>query len=195
MASRQVQNVFPLINLERFFPRETALVIKICGRFEVCDMFIRAGEKYRASQEMASLEDKPMVLTSHVDELNAYPQIFVPVIKKYFRIVWWADFENDQERYANEIQGILVNGGVTPVVQQDELVEALQSRTIQAAVLDVTSPEPLPPHHPLLHMPNVIITPHMGANSLESRRGVVEAGCESCTAAIQGKAIPREVVL
>jgi len=38
----QVQKyVFPLINLERFFPREAALVIKICGRFEVymCDMF------------------------------------------------------------------------------------------------------------------------------------------------------------
>lgn len=39
------------------------------------------------------------------------------------------------------------------------------------AVLDVTDPEPLPPDHPLLHLPNVLVTPHLaGSQGNELRR-------------------------
>jgi phosphoglycerate dehydrogenase-like enzyme len=45
------------------------------------------------------------------------------------------------------------------------LVEALNSRKIAGAGLDVTDPEPLPPDHPLWKAPNVIITPHVANDS------------------------------
>jgi phosphoglycerate dehydrogenase-like enzyme len=45
------------------------------------------------------------------------------------------------------------------------LVEALNSRKIAGAGLDVTDPEPLPPEHPLWKAPNVIITPHVANDS------------------------------
>lgn len=48
-------------------------------------------------------------------------------------------------------------------VAADDLLAALVSGTIAGAALDVTEPEPLPPDHELWGMPNVIITPHMGA--------------------------------
>jgi phosphoglycerate dehydrogenase-like enzyme len=39
------------------------------------------------------------------------------------------------------------------------------------AVLDVTDPEPLPPDHPLLRLPNVLVTPHLaGSQGHELRR-------------------------
>ena len=44
----------------------------------------------------------------------------------------------------------------------DDLVWALQNNVIGGAALDVTDPEPLPENHPLLSLPNCIITPHVG---------------------------------
>ena len=50
-------------------------------------------------------------------------------------------------------------------VVQPDLVAALRSGRIAGAGLDVTDPEPLPPADPLWQMSNVIITPHVSAES------------------------------
>jgi phosphoglycerate dehydrogenase-like enzyme len=52
------------------------------------------------------------------------------------------------------------NIGRGTTVDQVALLEALQSKRIAAAWLDVTDPEPLPPDHPLWTVPNCYITPH-----------------------------------
>ena len=59
---------------------------------------------------------------------------------------------------------LLVNLARGPVVNTDDLVEALKRGEISAA-LDVTDPEPLPSNHELWRLPNVIISPHVGGNS------------------------------
>lgn len=46
------------------------------------------------------------------------------------------------------------------LVDQEALVKALKEKTIAGAGLDVTTPEPLPPGHPLWECPNLTITPH-----------------------------------
>lgn len=53
-----------------------------------------------------------------------------------------------------------INVGRGESVVTEDLVRALQQKRIAGAALDVTSPEPLPPNHPLWSMPNVILTPH-----------------------------------
>ena len=50
-------------------------------------------------------------------------------------------------------------------VVTEALVDALNTRKIAGAGLDVTDPEPLPPDHPLWSAPNVIITPHVANDS------------------------------
>lgn len=52
------------------------------------------------------------------------------------------------------------NVGRGTTVDQTALLEALQSGRLNAAYLDVTDPEPLPPEHPLWTTPNCFITPH-----------------------------------
>lgn len=59
---------------------------------------------------------------------------------------------------------LLVNVARGPVVVTDDLVAALNSGRIHAAI-DVTDPEPLPSEHPLWQAPNLLISPHVGGNT------------------------------
>ncbi|PYE56368.1 NAD(P)-dependent oxidoreductase [Deinococcus yavapaiensis] len=63
------------------------------------------------------------------------------------------------------------NLGRGELVVQDDLVAALESRRIGLALLDVTTPEPLPETSPLWTLPNVVLTPHVAAatNDLAER--------------------------
>ncbi len=54
----------------------------------------------------------------------------------------------------------LVNVARGEVVNQEDLVTALQQGQIAGAAVDVTYPEPLPDGHPMWSIPNLIITPH-----------------------------------
>jgi phosphoglycerate dehydrogenase-like enzyme len=56
----------------------------------------------------------------------------------------------------------LVNTARGPIVQQDALIEALEAGNIGGAGIDVYDTEPLPPDHPMRHLPRSIITPHLG---------------------------------
>lgn len=87
----------------------------------------------------------------------------------------------------------LVNVSRGLVVDQDALVKALQSGTIRAAALDVTHPEPLPRDHPLLGLPNVLITPHVGTNTYTTTRRMVQRMVDNAVAAVKGQCIPNEV--
>jgi phosphoglycerate dehydrogenase-like enzyme len=58
-----------------------------------------------------------------------------------------------------------VNVGRGRSVVQPDLIAALKSGRLAGAGLDVTDPEPLPADDPLWKLPNVIITPHVSADS------------------------------
>jgi glyoxylate reductase len=87
----------------------------------------------------------------------------------------------------------LVNISRGPVVDTAALVEALSNGTIAAAALDVTNPEPLPRGHPLLAMSNVIVVPHLGSATVETRRRMAEMSVANLLAGLRGEALPTPV--
>lgn len=63
----------------------------------------------------------------------------------------------------------LINVGRGPVVQEEALIDALRSKRIAGAMLDVYEHYRLEPGHPLFSFDNVILTPHLAAVTRESR--------------------------
>ena len=69
------------------------------------------------------------------------------------------------ELAAMKPSAVLVNIARGEVVDQDALTAALEAKSIEAALLDVTTPEPLPSEHPLWDAPNAQITMHLSGRA------------------------------
>jgi phosphoglycerate dehydrogenase-like enzyme len=82
---------------------------------------------------------------------------------------------------------ILINVARGPIVVERDLVAALQSGHLGGAGLDVTEIEPLPVHSPLWDMPNVIITPHVGAQSVRRAETTTDLVCENLRRYLSGR--------
>ena len=70
----------------------------------------------------------------------------------------------------------LARGGV---VAEDALADALRAGRIAGAALDVFDHEPLPADHPLRGVPNLVLTPHLGASTRDAQRNVAIEACEA----------------
>ena len=82
---------------------------------------------------------------------------------------------------------ILINAARGPVVDPEALYEALNNRTIYAAGLDVTYPEPILPTDPLLTLNNIVITPHMGSSAISTRRHTMYMATQNMLSGLNGQ--------
>lgn len=87
----------------------------------------------------------------------------------------------------------LINIARGAIVDTAALTAALRDGTIAGAALDVTEPEPLPRDHPLLAMPNVIVTPHIGSATLETRARMTDLTLRNLEAGLAGRPLPTPV--
>ena len=79
------------------------------------------------------------------------------------------------------------------LVQTDALYEALRDGKIAFAGLDVTDPEPLPIDHPLWTLPNLLVTPHIGTSTYETRDEMLQLAVSNVIAGLRGEALPAEL--
>lgn len=86
----------------------------------------------------------------------------------------------------------LVNTARGPIVDSDALRRALEEGWIAGAALDVTDPEPLPADHPLLRAPNLVVAPHLGSASQETRAEMADIAVENLLAGLRGEPMPHQ---
>jgi phosphoglycerate dehydrogenase-like enzyme len=75
--------------------------------------------------------------------------------------------------------GLLINVARGPLVVEADLVESLESGRLAGAGLDVAATEPLPEDSPLWQQPNVMITPHVGGQSVWRIDQMTDLFCEN----------------
>jgi len=88
---------------------------------------------------------------------------------------------------------ILVNTARGPIVDEAALVHALREGRIGGAGLDVTAVEPLAMDSPLLAMDNVVVLPHIGSASTETRGKMADMAVANLRAGLAGRPLPNSV--
>ena len=90
---------------------------------------------------------------------------------------------------------IIVNTARGGIVDQAALAEALTSGHLAGAALDVTDPEPLAPGDALLRAPNLVLTPHVAALSVQAFREMGLMAARNILDFLAGRADPAHVVM
>ncbi len=84
----------------------------------------------------------------------------------------------------------LINTARGQIVDQAALVAALSEERIAGAALDVLEREPPAPDDPILQLPNVLVLPHIGSATTETRRAMLDLAVENLLVGLRGEAPP-----
>ncbi len=110
--------------------------------------------------------------------------VHVPLLPSTKGILGKKQFE------AMKPNALVVNTSRGPVIDQKALTEALKSKKIAGAALDVFEVEPVPLGEELLKLENVLLTPHIASATWETRRRMAERCAESVKASLEGNRPP-----
>lgn len=87
----------------------------------------------------------------------------------------------------------LINASRGKVIDEKALVKALEEKWIAGAALDVFEEEPINKDHPLLKFSNVVLTPHIGSATFETRHKMAEIAVENLFRGLRGEKLIYEL--
>lgn len=90
---------------------------------------------------------------------------------------------------------VLINTARGPIVDEEAMIQALQSGTLRGAGLDAFSQEPVDPSNPLLQMDNVVCTCHIGGAASDNVIPVTEHAYQNIVAFSKGEPVPAKDVV
>ncbi|MEM3517330.1 MAG: glyoxylate reductase, partial [Candidatus Bathyarchaeia archaeon] len=82
---------------------------------------------------------------------------------------------------------ILINTARGAVINENALIKALKEKWIAGAALDVFEKEPINPDNPLLELDNVVVTPHIGSATKETRIKMAEIAAKNLVSVLKGE--------
>jgi glyoxylate reductase len=121
---------------------------------------------------------------AHLLQVSDFITIHTPLSEDTHHLFSDAQFEQMKS------SAILINTARGAIVDPDALYRALSRGQIARAALDVTEPEPIPMESPLLTLDNLIITPHIGSASVQTRRKMAEMAIANLMAGLNNQVLP-----
>lgn len=83
-------------------------------------------------------------------------------------------------------RAILLNTARGPLLNEQDVADALRAGKLRGAAMDVVSKEPMAKNNPLLTAPNCIITPHMAWTPIEARQRIIDCTVSSIRGFLSG---------
>lgn len=87
----------------------------------------------------------------------------------------------------------LINCARGGIINENDLAIAIKEGIVAGAAIDVFVDEPIPSDHPLIGLKNVVLTPHLGASTIEAQIGVSLDVAEGIRAALHGEPVAAAV--
>lgn len=106
-----------------------------------------------------------------------------PLFKETERIINKKTIEKMKDRV------IIINNSRGPLIQEEDLADALNNGKVAGAALDVVSTEPIKIDNPLLKAKNCIITPHISWAPQESRKRLMDIAANNLEKYLKGEAV------
>ncbi len=160
---------------------------QVARRARGFDMRILYHNRHRKSEVETELAAKYVELDRLLAESD-YVVLCVPLTAETHGLMGAAELQRMKST------SVLINVARGPVVDTRALTEALTERWIYAAGLDVTDPEPLPRDHPLLQLDNVVIAPHLGSATEQTRQRMAEVSVDNLLRGLAGQPLVHQVV-
>ncbi len=156
-----------------------SLVAKIANAF---DMKVVAWSQ-NLTPERAEACDSTLVSKTELFQLSDILSIHVRLSERTRGLV------GEPELNLMKKTAYLINISRGPIVDESALISHLESQQLAGAGLDTFDVEPISPNHPLLSLPNVVLTPHIGYVTREGYRAFYQGVVENIKAFMSGEPI------
>ncbi|WP_135551210.1 2-hydroxyacid dehydrogenase [Paenibacillus cymbidii] len=139
---------------------------------------------------------KPEVEAAYGAEYRTLPEL----LAESDFIVLMTPLTKDTERLIGREQfaamkrsAIFINASRGQTVDEQAMIAALQDGTIRGAGLDVFEQEPVSPDNPLLQLPNVVVLPHLGSATTETRDAMAMLAARNLIDGLEGRTPPNVI--
>jgi glyoxylate reductase len=140
--------------------------------------------KHRCDQELEKDLGVEFTAFEHLLQEADFVTIHTPLSDETYHLFGNSQFELMKQ------SAILINTARGPIVDPEALHQALTSGEIAGAAIDVTDPEPIATDSPLLDLDNLIITPHIGSASCQTREKMANMAIANLIAGLKGERLP-----
>ncbi|HET9439441.1 MAG TPA: phosphoglycerate dehydrogenase [Longimicrobiales bacterium] len=150
---------------------------EVARRARAFGMHVVAYDPYLTAERAAALDIEQGTLPEVLQRADVV-SLHVPLTEATANLIGAREFE------LLKPSAFIVNAARGGVINEAALHEALSKKRIAGAAFDVFEQEPLPADHPLRSLPNVVLTPHLGAATAEAQQNVAIEIAEAVRAAL-----------